>query len=77
MIHSLADYSSDNKKNITNKKSASKPLTFNHNKNKIQAHKSLGKYPIQKNNNIIHRNQKNFKHLKEKEKLFQWLKRKD
>ena len=52
MIHSLADYSSDNKKNITNKKSASKPLTFNHNKNKIQAHKSLGKYPLPKNNNI-------------------------
>jgi len=52
MIHSLADYSSDNKKNITNKKSTSKPLTFNHNKNKIQAHKSLGKYPLPKNNNI-------------------------
>lgn len=52
MIHSLADYSSDNKKNIPNKNSASKPLTFNHNKNKIQAHKSLGKYPLPKNNNI-------------------------
>ena len=69
MIHSLADYSSD-KKNIPNKKSTSKPLTFNHNKNKIQAHKSVGKYPLPKNNNI----NSNFKAFKGRGKAVSMVK---
>ena len=69
MIHSLADYSSD-KKNIPNKKSTSKPLTFNQNKNKIQAHKSVGKYPLPKNNNI----NSNFKAFKGRGKAVSMVK---
>ena len=66
MIHSLADYSSDNKNN-TNKNN-SKPLTFNH--NKIQAHKSVGKYPLPKNNNI----NSNFKAFKGRGKAVSMVK---
>ena len=69
MIHSLADYSSD-KKNIPNKKSTSKPLTFNQNKNTIQAHKSVGKYPLPKNNNI----NSNFKAFKGRGKAVSMVK---
>ena len=69
MIHSLADYSPD-KKNIPNKKSTSKPLTFNQNKNKIQAHKSVGKYPLPKNNNI----NSNFKAFKGRGKAVSMVK---
>jgi hypothetical protein len=56
MIHSLADYSSDKKNNPI--KSISKPI--NSNSKKIQAHKSVGKYPMPKNNNI-NNNSKAFK----------------
>lgn len=55
MIHSLADYSSD-KKIIQSK--AYQPI--NSNSKKIQAHKSVGKYPMPKNNNI-NNNSKAFK----------------
>ena len=45
MIHSLADYSSGNK-------NPSKNIQMNITSKKYQNHKSLGKYPIQKNNNF-------------------------
>lgn len=48
MIHSLADYSSDKKNNPI--KNLSKPI--NSNSKKTQAHKSVGKCPMPKNNNI-------------------------
>ena len=49
MIHSLADYSSDNKT-----KNPSKNIQMNITSKKISNHnnKSLGKYPLPKNNNI-------------------------
>ena len=49
MIHSLADYSSDNKT-----KNPSKNIQMNITSKKISNHnhKSLGKYPVPKNNNI-------------------------
>lgn len=49
MIHSLADYSSDNKT-----KNPSKNIQMNITSKKISNHnhKSLGKYPFPKNNNI-------------------------
>ena len=47
MIHSLADYSQENKKETKHIQ-----MPINSKPKKYQNHKSLGKYPVSKNNNI-------------------------
>ena len=53
MIHTLADYSNDS--NINQKQSKQTKniqMSIGKNPKKYQNHKSLGKYPVSKNNNI-------------------------
>ena len=53
MIHTLADYSNDS--NINQKQSKQTKniqMSIGQNQKKYQNHKSLGKYPVSKNNNI-------------------------
>ena len=67
MIHSLADYSSGNK-------NPSKNIQMNITSKKYQNHKSLGKYPIQKNNNINSSEPKKFQAFKGKGKALSMVK---
>ena len=65
MIHSLADYSSDNKSKNTSKNIQ---MNITSKKNPSHNHKSLGKYTVPKNNNI------NFNNNSSEPKKFQAFK---